>query len=182
MASQVSPDVSQCVADLADMWLEHALEHLTDACESADPSRRIDQSRLAVVFSAAAVETRVNDVLREHDLANWSRDAQLGVLEKFQLLPRLTAMDITRHNELAGQLVEILDRRDALVGGGDLGVQVTPNVAWTIVTGAVEICSFFDTGTEFACGARDTVAALARHAGAPPPADAADFPPELVGS
>lgn len=166
-----------CPPDLADTWLAHSLLQLSAACEEADNARRTDASRLAVVLAALAVETRLNRVLHEHD-PGWDHDNLASPLEKFQLLPRLVAQDVVRHNELSGLLVEVLDRRSELTDSG--APVVTPRDAARVVIAAAEICTFLDPTRPEADRVRS--AALAAHAETSPPAEPGEFPPELVGS
>lgn len=105
-------------ADLADLWLVHALTCLLDACDVPEPERlklveagiddfeptisarstateeveqlaRLDASSLAVVFATLALEARLNRVLRSCDAAEWQAVSHLTPAEKFRLAPRL---------------------------------------------------------------------------------------------
>lgn len=105
-------------ADLADLWLVHALTCLLDACDVPEPERlkligagiddfeskitsrstatqeverlaRLDACSLALVFAALALEARINRALRACDPAEWRAVSHLTPAEKFRLAPRL---------------------------------------------------------------------------------------------
>lgn len=103
-------------ADLADLWLGHALSCLFDACEvpladrrrlveaggsgpgpgpglerdDADSRRaRLDSCRLAVLFGALAVEARLDRLLRCGDATDWPAVAHLPPAERFSIARRL---------------------------------------------------------------------------------------------
>ena len=126
------------VADLADLWLVHAVAYLLDACDVPEPDRRklvesgrdvfeppimvksstadeaarlehLDACRLALEFATLAVEARLNGVLRRWNADEWRALAHLAPAEKFRLLPRL--LD---GNELAVRFAELSPLVDEL--------------------------------------------------------------------
>lgn len=131
-------------ADLAEVWLIHALDCLLEACEVAaddrpaliesrcdsfeaedaasslavdEPSRlrRLDACRRALAFSALAVEARLNRVLRRsHAGEEWAALLRLPPADRFRLVPRL--LD---EREREGGHAELCDRADEVFGARD---------------------------------------------------------------
>lgn len=183
-------------ADLADIWLDKALGHLVEAYrEEAPRPERVEASRLAVVFSALAVEARLNHVLRDHDRAEWPAIATLAPAEKFRLAPRLLGEpeSMWANRPLLDHAVRLFELRDDLVFGGTRNETVSrfnPGTARAMVEAGAEICCFLavlagDTAGQ-AAGRSVRESAKALHAETPPavlglePDD--EFPPDVVGS
>lgn len=129
-------------ADLADLWLTHALSCLLASCgvpasagralvedgicdsepilvaESVDARLdRLDNARLAVLFAALAVEARVDRLLRNSDATDWPSIAHLAPPERIRLARRLLdgPEDAARDMELYKQAVDLFGLRDELV-------------------------------------------------------------------
>ena len=129
-------------ADLADVWLVHALASLFDACEVPPESRaklvesgadsfdsdqfecehdeaadlrRVDACRRAIAFSALATEARLNRVLRRFDLPRPSL-ARLVPAERFHRARRLrSAFEPVERAELEDLVAEVFGARGELV-------------------------------------------------------------------
>ena len=131
-------------ADLADLWLGHALSSLFDACEVPLTERpilvesgavspelrvklqldtpearlaRLDSCRLAVLFAALAVEARLDRLLRRCDATDWPAVAHLAPVERFRIARRLLdgVEPLPEEAGLDGFAVELFDLRNELV-------------------------------------------------------------------
>jgi hypothetical protein len=141
-------------ADLADVWLGHALACLLDGCEvpeddraalvefgrdelesddtapdEARQLRRLDACRSALALSALAVEARLNRVLRRCHAAEWSALLRLSPAERFRLAPRL--LDelewAARDAELSDLVEQVFAAHDELVdAAGSVGAAFPP--------------------------------------------------------
>lgn len=123
-------------ADLADLWSEHALACLLDACEVPQATRteliesgvdavgrevsvpravvdetledeRLDACRRAVVFAALSLEARLNRVLSRCDPDERRALGRLSPAERFRLAPRLLdELERATENAALCELVE----------------------------------------------------------------------------
>lgn len=133
-------------ADLADVWLVHALASLLDACDVPEAERRtlvasgldsfrddapagppgtpssarLDACRRALVFAALAVEARLNLALRQCDASEWRAVERLAPPERFRLTPRLLDELGSEADavELRDLVAELFYLRDELVDAG----------------------------------------------------------------
>jgi hypothetical protein len=188
-------------SDLADHWLRHALGAvvaLSDGTRAADGDD-LDDSRLAIVFAALALEARLNNVLRCCDADERHALGRLAPAERFRLAPRLLA-ELGAEAEdaaLCELVVEIFGARDGLVGANGGVRPVGPAFARAIVEETARICSFLASLVEgipaaAAVRVREEVSALAErseHLSAGEPVrlprwewEWDEFPPDLVGS
>ena len=129
-------------ADLADVWLVHALDSLFDACELPvasraklvesgvdvfDPDefecehdetaelRRVDACRRAIAFSALGVEARLNRVLKRFEIARPGL-TRLAPAERFHRARRLRdRFDPVECAELDDLVIEVFGARGELV-------------------------------------------------------------------
>jgi hypothetical protein len=222
--------------DLADLWLMHALSSLLDACDvpRADRQRlvesresgtalriwpvsgketgrlqRFDASRLAVLFSALAVEARLDRLLRHCDAADWPAVKHLAPEEKLRLAPRLLGReDRVDDSPLWGVALALFHLRGELVDAdgkpgaalAELSPDFSVSRAREMVAGGAKICSYLaGLADEHGRGAssivEETADALQRRAVAlstrelPASPDwrsgrdnDADFPPNIVGT
>jgi hypothetical protein len=172
--------------DLGDVWLEHALDRLYQACAATDAGARDDASILSVLFAGLAIESRINRIVRENDPEHWERIRSLRALDKFQLVPRLLhESNLGAHNELSEYVVELFDLRDELVEASPSAPPPNPAQACTMVTAAARVCLLLEEGDPAALEVLELAKAAlpqARVAAAAIPAEAGDFPPDLIGS
>lgn len=199
-------------ADLADVWLGHALACLLEAGGAADADEatreRLDACRRAVVFAALALEARLNRVLRCCDPYERHAFADLAPAEKFRLAPRLLdELEFAAEDAaLCALVVEVFKARDELVdadgaSGGppaDVAPPLSAGRARAIVEESGRICCFLATLTDDVPVATAqqvwrAAGALARRADGFPGGDAPslprwewdgddEFPPDLIGS
>ena len=193
---------SGATSDLADHWLGHALGAvvaLGDEAREADGRDRLDDSRLAIVFAALALEARLNNVLHCCDADERHALERLAPAEKFRLAPRLLA-ELGAEAEdaaLCELVVEIFAARDGLVGANGGARPVGPAFARAIVEESARICAFLASLVEgipaaTAVHVREEVSALAErseHLSAGEPVrlprwewEWDEFPPDLIGS
>ena len=164
------------VADLADVWLLHALAALLDGWGVPEEKRReltaapaaggeavrlehLDSCRTALVFAALAVEARLNRVLRSRDGAEWRTVAHLMPAERFRLAPRLLdeLESATKDAELVPLVVKLFEYRDELVDAGESPgsaltdaealVRFGPSHARAMVEASAKVCAFLATLT-----------------------------------
>lgn len=207
--------------DLADRWLLGAATHLAAAC-GVDPStlpslaengdrpdepvecaarEAPDETALAILLAALAVEARLNQALRRCDPTDWRSTAHLPAVEKLGLAPRLLRADAedqesTEHHALVDAAAMLFAVRAAL--GGE--VELAPPDALrarSLVRTAARICSYVSMLTvaepdgETAAFVEKVATRLVPQARPREVPDAArrtgsagdlDFPPDLVGS
>lgn len=155
------PRSTDRAGDLADVWLDHALTCLFDACDLPEgeevaarstTAERLDACRCALVFAALALEARLNRALRHCDAAESRAVAHLSPAEKFRLAPRLlgefhsAAKDAT----LCDLVVEIFNVRDDLVEAGASSAEAltegasefSPSHARALVAASAKLCWF----------------------------------------
>lgn|SRR5581483_8767008 len=181
--------------DLADVWLAQALASLLALSDGATEEH--DTARCAIVFSALALEARLNSVLRCCDPEERHALGHLAPVEKFRLAPRLLAeLNAAAEDAALCELVaEVFGARDALVdANGTPDRSLDAAFVRAIVEESARICLFLaslvpgaPTGT--AVQVRAQAAALADRLSAHEPVglpqwdwDWDEFPPNLIGS
>ena len=139
-------------ADLADVWLVHALDSLFDACDvphderarlvesgvdhvyteageeavEADALARVDACRRALAFSALGAEAGLNRVLRRCE-PEWHSLARLTPAERYHRAPRLRdRLDPVEEAEFDDLVVEVFGARDELVAESGPSTAASP--------------------------------------------------------